>query len=320
MAPKKSAKQLATKLARIMAEIETVAKTGYNDFHKYSYATEANILEAVRAKLSAASIFIYTSTDKTEIITTVTRERRTMKDGTVVESEKASHITAVTTLHTIVDGESGEQFVVQGYGQGQDSGDKGGYKALTGAIKYFLLKTFMIPTGDDPEATDGNGAKTEQPRHESQSQPAAPRVQVSAAPAKTVQAPKLPDGVRVAFNAKDPKPSAEAFSFAKDTWHTLMTQRGVERGEKRDAVLAATLKRCYQVETMEDLRKRQCSDFIDANIAAFNEARKVSASSGSLREPAAPGSTKEAPTPQDSQPAPAALPGAIAEGAGLVTK
>jgi hypothetical protein len=29
--------------------------------------------------------------------------------------------------------------------------DKGVYKALTGSEKYFLMKAFLIPTGDDPE-------------------------------------------------------------------------------------------------------------------------------------------------------------------------
>jgi hypothetical protein len=39
-------------------------------------------------------------------------------------------------------------------GEGQDAGDKGPYKAMTGAQKYALMKTFMIPTGDDPEADE----------------------------------------------------------------------------------------------------------------------------------------------------------------------
>ena len=37
-------------------------------------------------------------------------------------------------------------------GAGDDGADKGLYKAYTGAVKYFLMKTFLIPTGDDPEA------------------------------------------------------------------------------------------------------------------------------------------------------------------------
>ncbi len=36
-------------------------------------------------------------------------------------------------------------------GEGLDSGDKAGYKAYTGALKYYLANTFMVATGDDAE-------------------------------------------------------------------------------------------------------------------------------------------------------------------------
>ena len=37
-------------------------------------------------------------------------------------------------------------------GEGIDKGDKAGYKAYTGAMKYYLANTFLVATGDDPEA------------------------------------------------------------------------------------------------------------------------------------------------------------------------
>jgi hypothetical protein len=39
-------------------------------------------------------------------------------------------------------------------GCGSDKGDKGAYKAITGALKYALTSTFLIETGDDPEKED----------------------------------------------------------------------------------------------------------------------------------------------------------------------
>ena len=36
-------------------------------------------------------------------------------------------------------------------GEGLDAGDKAPYKAMTGALKYALLQSFLLPTGDDPE-------------------------------------------------------------------------------------------------------------------------------------------------------------------------
>ena len=53
-----------------------------------------------------------------------------------------------------LDGETGASIKKPWRGYGTDKEDKGGYKAMTGGEKYFLLKTFLIPTGDDPEATD----------------------------------------------------------------------------------------------------------------------------------------------------------------------
>jgi hypothetical protein len=64
---------------------------------------------------------------------------------------------AVATMHvrfTVTDGAEERQFVM--IGEGEDSGDKATYKAMTGAQKYALLKLFLISTGDDPEA---DGAK-----------------------------------------------------------------------------------------------------------------------------------------------------------------
>ena len=36
-------------------------------------------------------------------------------------------------------------------GEAIDKGDKAGYKAYTGALKYYLADTFMVATGDDPD-------------------------------------------------------------------------------------------------------------------------------------------------------------------------
>lgn len=41
-------------------------------------------------------------------------------------------------------------------GEGIDKGDKAGYKADTGALKYYLALTFMVATGDDPEKESPN--------------------------------------------------------------------------------------------------------------------------------------------------------------------
>ena len=42
-------------------------------------------------------------------------------------------------------------------GEGIDKGDKAGYKAYTGALKYYLADKFMVATGDDPETESPEG-------------------------------------------------------------------------------------------------------------------------------------------------------------------
>lgn len=122
---------LHRKLAEVMAEVGRVPKRGRNEFHKYDYATEADIVDAVRGALSSRSISIVPSV------------RQVLREGT---------LTTVLMAFQFTDGETGETSTHDWAGTGDDKGDKGLYKAMTGALKYFLLKTFLLPTGDDPEA------------------------------------------------------------------------------------------------------------------------------------------------------------------------
>lgn len=136
---------LVAKLAIILGEIGKVPKSGHNSFHNYDYVTENDLVWAVRDKLAQAGIFVFSSIEEQEV--------QIISDGPA-ENPKRSVLTTIKTKHTFVDGDSGETFSVYGAGQGSDVGDKGGYKASTGAMKYFLYKCFMIPTGDDPEADE----------------------------------------------------------------------------------------------------------------------------------------------------------------------
>lgn len=130
---------LARKLVAVMKEVRKVPKRGRNDYHGYKYALEEDILTSVREKLLAQGVVLLTSVESA------------LKQGDVTE---------VQTLHTFIDADTGEQLTVKGYGQGQDKGDKGGYKAVTGSVKQMLCKNLLIPTGDDPERPDRRLEKT----------------------------------------------------------------------------------------------------------------------------------------------------------------
>ncbi|ALA12461.1 ERF family protein [Paenibacillus larvae] len=134
---------LVKKLAEVMDSVKYIQKTGYNSFNNYKYATEADVNEKVREELAGRKVIMIPNVKSQSI-----REHKNRK-GYI------EYIATVQVEFTFMDGESGETITFSTFGEGQDSGDKGTYKAITGAQKYALMKAFMIPTGDDPEGDTG---------------------------------------------------------------------------------------------------------------------------------------------------------------------
>ena len=133
-------KNLAKKLVEVMKDCGHVAKNGSNDFHKYKYATAADVLSLVNDSLTKHGIMSAVESNLIEI-----REVRTAKGN-------GENLATVETFVTLTDSDSGEQIKIKGLGSGQDAGDKSVAKAQTMAIKYAFLLSFAISTGDDPEA------------------------------------------------------------------------------------------------------------------------------------------------------------------------
>lgn len=70
-----------------------------------------------------------------------------------VEQEhlREGQLTTVNVKYQIVDVDTGESIYAVSSGTGVDTQDKGVGKAMTYAYKYLLLRTFAIPTGEDPD-------------------------------------------------------------------------------------------------------------------------------------------------------------------------
>ena len=136
-------KQIAKKLVQVMADCSYVQKNGTNDFHRYKYATAADVLEEVNASLVKHGLAV---TAQAELIDL--REVTTAKGN-------VERLATVRTTLTIVDSESGEAMVSSGIGSGQDPGDKASMKACTASLKYAWMMTLAMATGDDPEADAG---------------------------------------------------------------------------------------------------------------------------------------------------------------------
>jgi hypothetical protein len=139
---------LTRKLCEVAKTLTWMKKRGRvkGETFGYNYATEADLVLAIRMELFNRNIFLYPLTISTGR-STVQGKRSTAKDGSVVDSFK--QLTDTVMQWTWVDGDTGEERVCGMPGCGEDSGDKGTSKSITMSEKYFLLKSFLIPTFDD---------------------------------------------------------------------------------------------------------------------------------------------------------------------------
>ena len=133
-------------LHAIMSKVGYVQKGGKNEFHGYKYAGEADLLKVLRPAMIEEGLLLIPSG----------------AEHSPIDEHGNTHVSIAYTL-AHKDGDVWPDKIVA-FGSGNDRnkngvGDKGTYKALTGANKYLLFKLFQIETGDDPEASDG--AKTE---------------------------------------------------------------------------------------------------------------------------------------------------------------
>jgi hypothetical protein len=124
-------------MSKVLAAVERVPKNGVNSHFGYSYIREGDLTDAIRKHLAEHNLCLFVGAS--DIVET----RDT--DG------KAGPVTTVRMTATFACGDGGAKFSVSWLGSGQDAGDKGLYKAMTGGLKYLLMKTFLVSSGDDPE-------------------------------------------------------------------------------------------------------------------------------------------------------------------------
>lgn len=128
--------QKKRELRKILKERGILQRKGANKYDNYKYFSEAQYKELF-----------------TELFSEVGLEHNCSEvdylpfDGT----EKQANGRIVKLQFMLLDTETGffETSVISG--EGIDKGDKAGYKAYTGALKYYLANNFMVATGDDAE-------------------------------------------------------------------------------------------------------------------------------------------------------------------------
>ena len=142
---------LALKLAMILGEIGVRKPDGKNDHFKYPFYSDQQISGIFQPRFAAYGLIMVPEVLDSQII-----EGKTNKGGT-------TYLTNLKVMFTIYDGYTGEKISGVGFGQGDDPGDKGSNKAMTGATKYYLMKLFLIGSESDAEADTSTDERTTAP-------------------------------------------------------------------------------------------------------------------------------------------------------------
>ena len=133
-------KDIGQAIAAVMAEVGYVQKETTAAL-RYSFASEAGLIHALRPAMVKHGIFCYVSA-----VLDVKQD--------TFETAKGSVLNRATVRGTVrfTHAPTGTSIDAHATGEGMDMGDKSVNKASTGMLKYALRQTFLIETGDDPDA------------------------------------------------------------------------------------------------------------------------------------------------------------------------
>ena len=129
------------KISEVMKNIEYLTKDDKVEFGttKYKAISEEKVTTAVREQLVKQGIVI------------IPIERQSENKELIRTEKSVNMLTTVHVKYRIQNIDDVNDFIeVESNGTGVDTQDKGIGKAMTYAYKYMLLRTFAIPTGEDP--------------------------------------------------------------------------------------------------------------------------------------------------------------------------
>lgn len=124
-------------------------KDGINRHQKYEYITERQYKTNFKAALAEAGLDFKCSLVGYELHPAI--------------SDRQNMVMAKFEM-SLIDRESGESEVYVVAGSGADMGDKGLYKACTGALKYFLSTNYLVAEENDAES-DADLIREEKPKY-----------------------------------------------------------------------------------------------------------------------------------------------------------
>lgn len=130
------------KINEVMKSIEYLTKDDKVEFGstKYKAISEEKVTMAVREQLVKQGIVILPIQQESD-------------NKELTRTEKSVNmLTSVHTRYRVQNIDDVNDYIeIESNGTGVDTQDKGVGKAMTYAYKYMLLRTFAIPTGEDPD-------------------------------------------------------------------------------------------------------------------------------------------------------------------------
>jgi len=137
---KEKAPLIYQKIAAMMGDVQKIAKDRQNVAQKYKFRGIDDVYNSVHEIFAKHKVFTV------PVVLNAKHEERKSKAGGVL-------IYRIYTIKYIFYAEDGSYVEAIVVGEGMDSGDKAGNKALSVAHKYALLQVLLIPTDDpkDPE-------------------------------------------------------------------------------------------------------------------------------------------------------------------------
>jgi len=192
---------LRQKLVQIYQEIDYIEKGGTNTKQNYKFVKAADVLRAIRNAFAKWGIYAETNYEPLG-----TYDIKTNSGGNM-------HTTSVRATIVLYDVESDETKIISGLGDGADPGDKGIYKAQTGATKNALRNGFLLPDEADPEADENvdssvAGSIPEELPDFQDAQRGAPKPPAAPKAEKTTETPKPSPKVPQEAPSPSPEPSA----------------------------------------------------------------------------------------------------------------
>lgn len=133
-------KSLADAVLAVMDEVQYIQRQ-YSEVLGFPVVSEQSVLQAIRGSLIKHGLTLWSRKMNLEVC-----------DKYNTRDERVMHRAVISATFCLEHASTGQRKYIEVLGEGDDPGGRSVPKAMTVANKYVLLKSFLLETGDDPDA------------------------------------------------------------------------------------------------------------------------------------------------------------------------